>query len=434
MVDVMAVIGQARQALAQRRTGALLTLSRTLLASAPERLEGWLLQALALFLDDQADIVYRRVLPLRRRRFGDDGIVFLKDVFLILARIKAHDTILAAAAKAPGAALFSIVPGYFAACVLLERRRFDEGFALLATVRGRGLANLDALPTTDSDGFMVLFRHALLVNDASYLQQPYYRDNLALNQARLGPLQWAEAQPPDPDPQKSVVMVSCDRHYADLFLAPFLAAVDHGCCHRLVHLHFLDPEPEPPALGRLPPLQHNRLAVTWERSGDLKCAAYYASARFVRMPALLRHYQRPILLFDVDMELRHPLERLEQAMADADFGSFRRDRLDPGSVYPAAAVGFRPNPAGLELADLLGNLILSKMSLKRPLLWLIDQASLYSAVTMLADQAGRLRVADFSHRLGMTIEDYVTLCGRNEDKLRLMTAASGLFEPDEPAD
>jgi len=144
----------------------------------------------------------------------------------------------------------------------------------------------------------------------------------------------------------------------------------------------------------------------------------------VRMAALLRHYQRPILLFDVDMELHQPLERLEQAMEGGDFGSFRRDRLDPGSVYPAAAVGFRPTPVGLELADLLGSLILSKMSLKRPLLWLIDQASLYSAVTLLADQAARLRVVNFNHQLGLSLEDYVSLRGRDEDKLRLMMEAS----------
>jgi hypothetical protein len=67
------------------------------------------------------------------------------------------------------------------------------------------------------------------------------------------------------------------------------------------------------------------------------------------------------------------------------------------------------------------------MSLKRPLLWLIDQASLYSAVTILADLSGRLRVADLTRRLGMTVDQYVAFCQRNEDKLRLMKLASGLL-------
>jgi hypothetical protein len=426
MVDVATLLDQARQALGQRRTGEVLALSRTLLAQAPERTEGWLLQALALILDDQAETVYRRLLPLRRRRFGDDGIVFLKDVFLILARIKAHDAILAAAARAPVHEPFAIIPSYFAACVLLERRHFDEGFTLLAAVRSRCLATLDTLPTTDDDGFMVLFRHALLVNDRHYLEQPYYREHLARNAALLDGLHWVEAPEPEADVERSVVMVSCDRHYAELFLPRFLESVDRFCAGRLIHLHLLDPDPEPPPPPPpvLPPLRQNRLALSWERSGELKCAAWYASARFVRMAALLRHYRRPILLFDVDVALCHPLELVEQAMADADFGCFRMDRLDPGSVYQASVTAFRPNPAGLELADLLGKLILSKMSLKRPLLWLIDQASLYSAVTLLADQAGRLRVADLTRRLGLTVEEYVEFCQRNDDKLRLMKLAS----------
>ena len=423
-MDVEAVVTHVQNSLRSRRVSDLLALGRSLVADAPERSEGWLLQSLGLILDDQARLVYRRILPLRRRRFGDDGLVFLKDVFLILARLKAYDAILAAALVAPTSELFTVIPHYFAACVLLRQRRFDEGFALLSGVRGCCLANLDALPTTDSDGFMVLFRHALLVNDAGYLQQPYYRENLALNQARLGPLRWAAAPEPGADFERSVVMVSCDGRYAELFLPCFLASADRLCADRVLHLHLLDPDSEPPPLSMLPSRQYGPLALTWEQSSELKCAAYYASARFVRMAALLRHYQRPILLFDVDMELHHPLEQLERAMEGADFGSFRRDRLDPGSVYPAAAVGFRPTPAGLELADLLGNLILSKMSLKRPLLWLIDQASLYAAVTLLADQAGRLRVADFNHHLGMSLEDYVSLRGRDEDKLRLMTEAS----------
>jgi hypothetical protein len=167
------------------------------------------------------------------------------------------------------------------------------------------------------------------------------------------------------------------------------------------------------------------VAVSWEASGVFKCSAYYASARFVRMAALLRHYRRPIRLFDVDAALRQPVTRLEPAMADADFGCFRMPRLDPGSVYQASVTAFQPTPAGLELADLLGKLILSKMSLLRPLLWLIDQASLYSAITQLADRDGRLRVADFTRRLGLPLADFIETAGDAETKLALMQQASG---------
>ncbi len=421
---------RAGQALRTRDRALTLALARTLVARAPERPSGWLFEAATLILDDRAETVYRRLLPRRRQSLGCDGILFLKDVFLILAWNKAFDAILNAAAKAPSQELYAIIPTYFAACVLLARHRFEEGFALLGAFRSRCLANLAALPSDDGDGFMVLFRHALLVNDGSYLETPYYRENLATNRAKLGPLRWATSAPERGDDARPVVMVSCDQRYAQLFLPRFLASVEHWCQDRLVHVHLLDPDPAPPDPAALPALQRNRLALTWEECGALKCSAWYASARFVRIAALLEHYRRPILLFDVDVALLHPLDLIEAPLASADFGCFRMDRLDPGSVYQASVTAFQPTAAGQDLARLLGALILSKMSLRRPLLWLIDQASLYSAITLLSDQAGRLTVADFTRALGMTVEEYVEFCDRNAEKLHLMKLASGVILED----
>ena len=427
MIELSAIAAQeaeARQALGERRTDRVLTLGRALVARHPERPAGWIYQALAVLLDGRADILYRRLLPARRKR-GCDGVLFLKDVFLMLAQHKAHDTILAAAAKAPGHELYTIIPSYFAACVLLERRQFDQGFALLTAVRNRCLASLATLPTEDSDGFMVLFRHALLVNDHTFLKTTYFRDNLALNRAKLGPLHWAQRGTPAAAAD-AVIVVSCDQRYAELFLPRFFTSVTRWCHGRLIHLHLIDPEPTPPDPGHLPPVGDNALALTWEHSGELKCSAWYASIRFVRAAALLEHYQRPIVIFDVDVALTQAPKALEAILATVDFGCFRMDRLDPGSVYQASVTAFRPTPAGLELARLLHDLILAKMSIQQPLLWLIDQASLYSAITWLGDQCGRLRVADFTAELAQTVEEYVAFCDRNDEKLRLMKLASGV--------
>ncbi|MEI8393223.1 MAG: hypothetical protein WCF85_00705 [Rhodospirillaceae bacterium] len=425
MNDLEALEAEAGLALREHRTGAVLAACRALIALAPERPTGWVYQALALFLDGKPEAVYRRLLPHCRRKTGYDCLLVLKDVFLLLAKLKAGDVILDAAAKAPLNELYSVIPTYFAACVLLERKLFEPGFALLTGFRARCLENLAALPTGDSDGFMVLFRHALLVNDDSYLESDYFHDNLAANHARLSALSWSLIAAPEADDSRAVLAVSCDPRYAELFLPRFLESVDRFCSGRLVHLHLIDPASDPPVLPAA--LTRNRLAVTTETSGALKSSAWYASARFVRMEELLAHYRRPVVMYDIDIALLHPPELLEQAMAEADFGCFRMPRLDPGSVYQASVTAFRPTPAGLELSRLLRDLILSKMSLKHELLWLIDQACLYSAITSLADRAGRLRVADFTAELGMAIEDHVEFCDRNEEKLRLMKLASGAY-------
>jgi len=414
----------------------------------------------------QAGEVYRWLSQGSPERAQGPALVFLKDVFLLLSQQQAHDAILAAAAVAPAEQLFSLIPTYYAGCVLLARGHCDQGFALLNRFRRRCLDNLAALPSDDTEGFMVLFRQALLVNDGSYLRSPYFHQELARNQARLGPLQGLEEETPPPaGDQSPVILVSCDQGYADLFLAPFLASVERHCRGRVVHVHLLDPAPvaasphpdPPPQAGEgelptalaaaslprlrgrtgggtdprpsLPPLVHNHLRLTWEESGALKSSAWYASARFVRIGTLLRHYRRPILAFDVDLELTEPPERLEAAWAGADFAAFQAaGRIDPASLWQAGVTAFRPSPAGLALADLTGRLILSRLSLQPQLLWLVDQAALYSAIHLLTAPGGGLRTVDLTRALGLELPGYLKLAHAPEDKARLMLRASGVEE------
>lgn len=379
-------------------------------------------RALNLILEERSALLYDQLRARRCRMSPREAVVFLKDVFVLLSQREAYDPMLAAALTAPQDALFGLVPLYYAACILLKRRQFADGFALLAAFRNRCLEKLADLPTEDTDGFLVLLRHAVLLTDESYLETPYYREQLQANQALLDTLHW-EPPPEGADDAQPVLVVACDHRYARLFLERFLASADTLCRDRLIHLHLVDPPDTAHPLDGLPRPAGNRLAASWERSGKLKSSAYYASARFVRAGELLERYRRPIQIFDVDVALRHPPEMLDQAMRNADFGCFRTGMLNPCSEYLAEVTAFMPTPAGLALADMLRRLILSKMSIKQELLWLIDQAVLYSAIYVLAEKAGRLRVADFTRETGMRNEQYIQQCDGTVDKLALMKAA-----------
>ena len=139
----------------------------------------------------------------------------------------------------------------------------------------------------------------------------------------------------------------------------------------------------------------------------------------------MAHYGRQLQIFDVDVALRHPLAPLDQAMAGADFGCFRTGLLNPCSEFLAEVTAFRPTAAALELAELQRGLILARMSMKRPLLWLIDQATLYSAIYILGERGGRLRVADFTRLTGLRNDAFIEQCDPTTvDKLSLMKAAA----------
>jgi tetratricopeptide (TPR) repeat protein len=189
-----------------------------------------------------------------------------------------------------------------------------------------------------------------------------------------------------------VVYVGCT---ADYFLKYGIVFVNsyaaNSASGSLLHLHIVDPgERFTNVLSdisrRLPRLN---LVVTTERSpidaaaDPANARAYYACARFLRLPGFLSHYRRPMLSFDVDAVVEGPLERILDHVGSCDMGLVLREPIDsPWWDVIAFIVGVRPTAATLAYLHRVRNYILHFYE-RRQMPWALDQISLYCVLKMM---------------------------------------------------
>jgi len=159
-----------------------------------------------------------------------------------------------------------------------------------------------------------------------------------------------------------------------------------------LHLHVVNPTPESEArVARAAELTqgHLDLAVTRETVDLARFAApgldplyaaktYYSCARFLALPALLRHYRRPVLVCDIDLApTRDPRPWLDE-LAACDAGANVKIRYDFANRLLATMVYFGDTPAGRRYAGLVAGYCRHFLE-ARAATWTIDQVALHAA-------------------------------------------------------
>jgi len=105
--------------------------------------------------------------------------------------------------------------------------------------------------------------------------------------------------------------------------------------------------------------------------------AFFSCERFFVLPEILKIYQKPVLVTDIDVEcLRNPLELLgSMGAADIAFTRFR-NATEAWELYPATALLVQPTASAIEFFENMSGLLLWNLR-NHPKPWFIDQISLY---------------------------------------------------------
>jgi hypothetical protein len=198
------------------------------------------------------------------------------------------------------------------------------------------------------------------------------------------------------DPDRMVVFAGCDVRYFHRFADALANSIAESNSPHLLHLHVVNPDGG--VAGRIAAMQKRlpalSIACTTEQTQEGWDAdalrTYFACARFLMLPALLRRYRRPILMLDVDVVvLRDPKPLLDQLRAEAaDFAMVRGEQQDPWCTYWADAILALPTPSTLEYFDRVRDYLRRFLSQNRGI-WFLDQVALFAAYV--AGFAGRPR-------------------------------------------
>lgn len=202
----------------------------------------------------------------------------------------------------------------------------------------------------------------------------------------------AAAPPPSPAvdaPAEAgcVVFAGCDSRYFRRFSDAFVNSVAMSGAKAAIHFHIVDLDDD--ARDHLERLRrrHPRLGIqataeaTAPGIADADRRTYYACARFLQLPGLLRAYGRPVLMLDIDLVvLRDVGPLLAQLDAEgADIALTHGAPHDPWCRLWADAVLCAASPAAIAAFEAVRAYLLHFLG-RGAAVWFLDQVALYAVL------------------------------------------------------
>lgn len=191
----------------------------------------------------------------------------------------------------------------------------------------------------------------------------------------------------NPIPQKFptqppfTMLVGADQTYIDRHLEDFLRSVFETGTSGHVHVHVCDPPGTQLLQTNLAVASDMEAYVScsWSRGGRFQRPTYFACARFLVTPHLLRRTQAPVLIVDIDATILTKPEHYLGFLAKADVGLPISEGVNFWNTVKAGLTWIAPTKAGLAFADGLANYIESTLT-SAECAWTLDQTALWAAL------------------------------------------------------
>jgi hypothetical protein len=189
------------------------------------------------------------------------------------------------------------------------------------------------------------------------------------------PIQFLGSPPPG---TKSVVCAAGDEPYFREFYPMYRDSFfEHNKTpERVLHFHIFDPSDA--LLEELAVLQNDapngRLRFSTEKTPLNK--SYYYVGRFVQMPRLLKHYNCPIVVTDIDLVFRNSMDGMVKHCSEVDLGILEvLGHGGPWRNFKAGLMVFAATPMGYRFALMMRNFLL-RMPREEYNYWYIDQTAI----------------------------------------------------------
>ncbi|MEW5727631.1 MAG: hypothetical protein AB1918_07375 [Pseudomonadota bacterium] len=393
------------------RFGDAVASAMPLLRSDPTRPWPWFILGVALAA--KGDFVgLREAVNARQRAFGD-AFVYFHELAVGLMEFGLHDAAAQLGDNARWGDL-SITSDYVAGCVHLLRgdddKAFDRFRSFKQAVADCGPARGFAADTL----FNVAYRQGTLIEDHDYVAA-LDRPRLASRLDALPAPEWIGA--PARAAPAGILLAACDAGYLKAFAARLVATTRVHAPDFTLHLHVVGPDDE--AVALLSEFAGQGVAATVEAVNDRLDPSYYACARFLVARRLAGWYRSPLWPLDVDLELLAPLAPLAAAAEGSDLAFFRYSGFGPCSRYPAVLTRFASTETGVLALDTVAAFIGSKLDVRWPFSWMLDQAALGSTIRWCRRRAPQISLCCLQDAVGEYWTAFMRSCGGDDEKAGL---------------
>lgn len=223
------------------------------------------------------------------------------------------------------------------------------------------------------------------------------------------------------DGTSMVLLCAATDVYLAAFGDEFVTQVFNVSSSTHIHFHLINTA-DPSQLMRSDVLADDRVSISVEQTGETSPGKYSIMARYIILPFIMRLWDKPVLVTDIDMLVRSDPASID--VTDSAIFAFRRQSA--GIHVPAATIIghhnlFMPDNAGLDLATLLSR-YLHFMCANRCGLWAADQVALLVLWRMFRDIASIGSFRDCSSYRYGSIRDRPSKKAAAEDRLQSLTA------------
>jgi hypothetical protein len=200
-----------------------------------------------------------------------------------------------------------------------------------------------------------------------------------LNRKSTGAESWNLVEEIPALPRPLTVLVSGNQSYIDQYLTGFLESLSAVSPGLHVHIHYSDPKYPPDQQLETARSGHPRLEISgsWSDGRAMKRPVYYACARFLVAPHLMRQTMAPILIVDLDATFkRDPMAHLP-ILNKVDMGFLISEGGYHWNTVKAGLVWITPTDNGFGFAHGLASYTAATLE-SGECCWTLDQTALWA--------------------------------------------------------
>lgn len=293
----------------------------------------------------------------------------------------------------------------------------DTDGAAAAFHRAHALATRDDVPLDLNPGLREIFLAGWNMEDDAFIST--LEADRDLNAMKQGGITETDIQGAPAGPGY-VLFSSCDEKYLDAHVPHQVQSLETLGDPRTLHLNIVDGSAA--CAGKISALRETLKAVTLnysiERAPDaVRSTTYLACSRFVIAPEIMTHYDRNLLITDVDIFYTDRLRSVADAVQDADVGYYFFDNVFPWLRHFATAVYVGNTANGRRYLNTLGNYCLRKLRENR--YWTLDQSAMYCLYNALPRLGHSVAIRDMTSPQGAIFNKQENMDARKvRDKTR----------------
>ncbi len=333
-------------------------------------------------------------------KFGS-GVRFFQNIALHFVALGCWEAIRKLAMKVPQQRLESAVAVYYQGCEKVDAGDHEAALEIFKVFKQSVVPNHKSYPITTDKNFNVIFRQGTLVENIENTER------IIAHPAAKAPPASTVAEQATTTASAFVIAISVDARYFGRF-APVLCQgyADMGV-KEPVHFHVVAPTPQSFDLFDRLKSEHAglNLGLSFEQPGPWQHPVYYTCARFFAIERLLATYGLPVLAVDADILPTVSPSVFVESAGDADFACFNTGRNEPASVYQASVMLFPNRATTVDFISMLQRFVSSKLDKPPFLSWMLDQAAMYSVLTLVAKTQPSFQFADLNKAMGKGLGD-----------------------------